>query len=76
MTVSWWNLRSRQCHEARVLLKYSGLYARLNWSRWYHIRPGERDDESRCWVIGYGVKELVELQHFETRELAQETTHS
>ena len=74
MTVSRWNIRSRQCHEARVLLKYSGLYARLNWSRWYHLRPGESHHGSRCWVIGYGVKELVKLQHFEIREVAREKT--
>ncbi len=55
-----------------MLLKYAGLYDGLNWSRWYHVRPGERDLESRCWVIGYGVKELVKLQHFEVREVAQE----
>ncbi len=75
MTVFWWDLRSRKCHEARVLLKYSGLYASLNSFRWYHIRPGDGDHESRCWVIGYGVKELVTLQHFEIREVAQEKTH-
>ena len=57
-----------------MLLKYSGLYASLSALRWYHIRPGEWDHETRCWVIGYGVKELVELQHFEVREVAQERT--
>ena len=55
-----------------MLPKYSGLYASLNSFHWYHIRPGERDHQNRCWVIGYGVKELVQSQHFEIREVAQE----
>ncbi len=55
-----------------MLLKYSGQYARLHSFHWYHIRPGESDPKNRSWVIGYGVKELVQLQHFEIREVAQE----
>ncbi len=55
-----------------MLQNYTGLYARLVWYRWYHICPGEGRHEGRCWVIGYGVKELVELKHFEIREVVQE----
>ncbi len=70
--MSWSKIRSRKRHEARVLPSYVGRYARLVWFRWYQICPGEGRHEGRCWVIGYGVKELVELQHFEIREVVQE----
>jgi len=72
--MSWSNIRSRKRHEARVLPNHAGRYGRLVWFRWYHIQPGDGRHEGRCWVIGYGVKELVELQHFEIREVVQEKT--
>jgi hypothetical protein len=55
-----------------VLLRFAARYPDLDQFRWYHIRPGKVDRDSRCWVVGYGVKRYVKVAHFEIRPVAKQ----
>ena len=62
--------------EARVLPRHTGLYPGLKRDVWYRVRPDGPDEEGKCWLVGYGVKQQVAIVDFEFRQVREGGNHA